>query len=681
MESNLLGAQYSLDTPVTFLNFTYKNIIVLIIVIAIIILGFYYFNSSKFSQMYIKKSINSDYHLQTLRNEEHGVKINNKNLECPHDNTKYSFSFFLEIHDFYCNRGYWKCVMLKGSEIRENDIFNKCSEIAEQSNIENTFNSNCFNSTCENEFEKCKTQNINDSNCKELKINSGEQINIYKNTNLFEKLDKICKAHKLGEEGKNLLCCGASKCGYFIDESDIKVNITKGQCLEYLNKFSDYCGKVYAVDKKVSRNSEELRLKNKTHNNKERYYDDYDGMCSVDNYLENNPKLLPKNIETLDELRLINLSKKNNMDVGNPTTNQFSIEGLYLNNDLVEKLEKEEHTTEEHTTYNNLQKCNEKARELGYNFFAMGSNKCKMLKTESEEELYKLDRKPENDCGINNNEVREGSNNCYFVSKARKFDDLVVIKCWEDIIKKYPYQSPGVWLHPYVNNLRIVYTTYSNKKYDHHINDIVHPHKETNNNYTIEEIVNDTEHPEIPDNTETDIDTNSSKCRRNIFNPSKFIAYREYFDIYNIPIMEKFHIAIITNNKHVEVYIDGKLKNTQTLFGNPKFNNGLLQINPSGIGVEELDIDNENLKREKIMLGGTIYNFKYFSRAINSDNIKNIMNDKNISQQIENNDIVSDEHNHNIEISHDHSYSQDEEINHVHSVGDSEISNDYYLEN
>ena len=45
--------------------------------------------------------------------------VKNIHLECPRDPHKYSFTFFLNIDDFYCNRGYWKCVMIKGSPVSE----------------------------------------------------------------------------------------------------------------------------------------------------------------------------------------------------------------------------------------------------------------------------------------------------------------------------------------------------------------------------------------------------------------------------------------------------------------------------------------------------------------------------------------------------------------------------------
>ena len=45
--------------------------------------------------------------------------VKNQHLDCPDNPLKYSYTFFLNIDDYYCNRGYWKCIMIKGSEVTE----------------------------------------------------------------------------------------------------------------------------------------------------------------------------------------------------------------------------------------------------------------------------------------------------------------------------------------------------------------------------------------------------------------------------------------------------------------------------------------------------------------------------------------------------------------------------------
>ena len=454
--------------------------------------------------------------------------------------------------------------------------------------------------------------------------------------------------------------------------------MSTGQCMNYLDKYKTYCNKVYALDKKVSRSSEETRLKRSSSSLDAKYFDDYDNMCSVDNLLENYPELLPSNLEINKEIELINLSEKNNMDIGNPNVNDYSMEGLYS----------KEGTTGEHIAAEYLansdpaltdeayKECNREALKKGYNFFTVsgeeGDRECKMVNLENENDVYNTNKKSMEDCGITNqngNEIRNGSNNCYFVSKARKPEDLVVIKCWEDIIRNYPYQGPGVWMHPYINNIRIVFTTFNTKKYNDHKNDLVHPHKENLTNYNIETIHNIPEHAAEPPQQDTE-----SKGSYNTFNPSTYNAYREYFDIENIPIQEKFHLAIVANEKTIEVYINGVLKTSQVLFGDPKYNDGKLQINPGKKGFTEHG-DNEDL-----LLGGTISHFKYFPFNINASNVKSAMENTTSSQRLETALVSKKEYSHNIEVAHEHSYDQDVEQEHRHGVDDSNIPEQYYIE-
>ena len=45
--------------------------------------------------------------------------VENTVLDFPQDELKYSFTFFLEISDFYSNKGYWKCIMIKGDSFND----------------------------------------------------------------------------------------------------------------------------------------------------------------------------------------------------------------------------------------------------------------------------------------------------------------------------------------------------------------------------------------------------------------------------------------------------------------------------------------------------------------------------------------------------------------------------------
>ena len=54
-----------------------------------------------------------------------------------------------------------------------------------------------------------------------------------------------------------------------------------------------------------------------------------------------------------------------------------------------------------------------------------------------------------------------------------------MILVWNNVIETLPIQAPGVWLHPYVNNMRIVLTTYTSKPYDKDNFNFSHSHDST----------------------------------------------------------------------------------------------------------------------------------------------------------------------------------------------------------
>ena len=66
------------------------------------------------------------------------------------------------------------------------------------------------------------------------------------------------------------------------------------------------------------------------------------------------------------------------------------------------------------------------------------------------------------------------------------------------------------------------------------------------------------------------LEKNTGSCSKKTKSDQNY--YREYFDVKNIPIKEKFHLAIVINEKLVEVFINGQLHTSQILFGNPDYN-------------------------------------------------------------------------------------------------------------
>ena len=61
--------------------------------------------------------IKSDYQVYRVDNDIIHNPVNNSQIECPSNLSKYSFAFFIELDDFYCNEGYWRALMVKGHEM------------------------------------------------------------------------------------------------------------------------------------------------------------------------------------------------------------------------------------------------------------------------------------------------------------------------------------------------------------------------------------------------------------------------------------------------------------------------------------------------------------------------------------------------------------------------------------
>ena len=112
-----------------------------------------------------------------------------------------------------------------------------------------------------------------------------------------------------------------------------------------------------------------------------------------------------------------------------------------------------------------------------------------------------------------------------------------------------------------------------------------------------------------------------SKCDLGGFNTQKNY-YREYFDILNVPINNEFHLGLIIAGKSATVYINGELNQTQNLFGDPTYNAGPLQINPS-------QKDDKEIK-----LGGVVRDFKFCPKVLSTDDIRNQINNRKSKQEV-----------------------------------------------
>jgi hypothetical protein len=649
-------------------NFVYINIIWFILAIFLGLIIFYIVYLIKKRKKIGHIKIKPNYNVYRVDDDIKHDPVPNKELECPMEVSKYSFAFFLELNDFYCDTGYWKAIMIKGQELNKNNI--KCGTYRDDSNKQLY---NCFD-----EYEDVKKDELETY----IKGDSTEQnqnsINIEEDLN--KRVHLICKAHNLdlensNSDAKNRLCHAASNCGLFTNNNGEVVKMSQGQCINFINEHKDYCNMVYKVDEKVARDSSLIVKANK--DKTKRYYnDEYDNICSQDNLIDKYPELLPKNLDSLKEIKLINLAEK--MDIKNGENKEDkSLEGCYDFAKLTEIIGSIKNTeiikdTGIPTLDNNniLAECNRYTLDKS-NYFGINDDKCFTIDLNKETTLIDLVNKNEN--------IKKKNKECdgrqpvnkknIFISKALRPEENILLKCWENIINIYPTQNPGIWLHPYINDLRIIVTTQSGNTetdYEQYINEIIHPYKETSfsklRNYNIEPLGDDVFNKDAHYSPTESI----KKCDKGGF--TNVLYYREYFDVKNIPIKEKFHLSLVINEKLVEIYINGNLHTSQILFGDPKYNSGPLHISP---GKKDSGGD--------LKLNGVITDFKYYTHAINYINIKNIIEEKSIVQN-NNGVILSAEHTHNVEIGHDHHHDVLNEAEHKHGISDENVKTDYYLE-
>ena len=659
------NANNSPDALVSFMN---KNIIwfVVAVIVGISIFFIVYLVKERHNKGGPKK-IKADYSIYRVDDELKHEAINNNEIECPKALNKYSFVFFVELQEFYCDTGYWKALMIKGDELNRSTV--KCGSYRNEEEIK---------------LEKC-FENYDgkiDQDLKQYIENNKESIDIKRD--LSKRLHLICKAHKLDldkQEGTKQLCHAASKCRLFKSEDDFE-RMSEGQCVKFVNEHKDYCDMVYKLEDKVARDSNPA-----FGNKKDSYYDEYDNICSEDTLLDKYPELLPRNLDSLKEIKLISLAEK--MDVINGENKEDkTLEGCYdftyinklIANDIADNKITEDFKIKL-SEKNILAECNRYS--LGKsNYFGINNGNCYTIPLSKEEDIDINSKKSNLKCINENTEINKTSkgsripnqDNKIFISKALRPEENILLTCWEDIINTYPTQNPGVWLHPYINDLRIVVTTVSNdpqSKYDEYINEMIHPFKNTNlrnlRNYIISPLTND-EMKQITNHAFYSPSVSSNKCQKGMKTTNNITYYREYFDVKNIPIKEKFNLAIVINERLVEVYINGDLHTSQVLFGEPNYNSGPLHISP---GLNE--------KEGNLNLNGIITDFKYYNKAINFQNIRNIIKEKSVIQS-DDNVILQKEHTHSVGIEHDHHMDVIKDTDHKHGLSDKNIDKDYYLE-
>ena len=643
--------------------------------------------------------IKSDYQVYRVDNDIIHNPVNNSQIECPSNLSKYSFAFFIELDDFYCNEGYWRALMVKGHEMDRANTLCTGGSFGEV-----------------NDFDQL-LRKIGDPDIQDYLKENGNVRKI--DVDSFSKrLQLVCKTLEQGEVDE---VCDLNEKHKIFQQGGEDIPMTKGQCLNFFKEHETYCTKVYKTDKKVARN----RDSTDTDMTEDRKFDNYDNICSDDNLKEKFPELLPRNLSALKDVELINLAEKLDVKNGEDKENQTNLEGCYKFNES--KFDGPETLPSEGDVVNN---CNNIAIGKS-NYFGLthdgSKNICYTLKITEENNLGdkqvgKCDNR------ISNN---DGEQHIY-ITKSLRPEENILRDCWEDLINTYPIQNPGVWLHPFINDLRIVVTTKSDTdNYEVYQNENLHPYQNKNNlnvnqvtNYseedlrlikqeynnelkTIEDKIEQSRKSLMEINTSEEnlnekirtisnrivVSSNDKKnivdkyeeiIRKRLDENSKFTFdeknscnlksdsdqnyYREYFDVKNIPIKEKFHLAIVINEKLVEVFINGQLHTSQILFGNPQYNSGPLHISPG-----------RKVNDQKLDLHGIITDFKYFRRALTFNQIRSILKEKSF-KDFDNAVVMPEEHDHKVEVVHEHPHDVINEGDHKHNVDESNIKPEFYLE-
>ena len=530
----------------TIFDFVFNNLMVLIlliIIIGLVVYGVTYIKNR--NKVIEKKTIQDSYsHAQLDNKENHIVRCNK--IEIPKEINKYSYAFNLIINDFYCNKGTWKCIMLKGIDMTDYEP-KMCSEFGDNNERlrinKNIEPENCFKYVCPKEYNEFKLDGHNPNDLA-LKVDPDD---------LNERVELICRAYKKGDSAKKLLACGMSNCNL------LGKDMLLGHANAFIDAHSDYCNKVYTDKIMVNKDTDK------------RYADEIDNVCSNKILIEKYPHLIPRDLTG------------------------------FLNSKKLDR--------------NNIDKYND-------------------ISVLSKEDLPV---------------------------------ERTIETCWNDVITNLPIQAPGVWLHPFVNNMRIVLTTYTSKKFDRDSFLFSHSHDNTSftdRKYHISKInknAEGTEHPNVVKYEATNCGKVSNISDK-VISQSEYV-YREFFDVENIPIKEMFHFGLVINGHNAEVYINGKMVKTQILFGEPRYNKGDLYLNYGG------------------NLNGTMTDFKFIAHALNQNNIINLLSRRPMIQDSGSIGIkIEKEHRHNLDFNHIHKYDDMLEEDHQHTLEDKNVPKDYYTE-
>ena len=561
------GSNYDL------LDYVEDNVITIIIIILLVIICFYLYGYISYN--YGKGPIELEGGMEpVMRLEDDEIlKVENKKIQYPDDPGQFSFTFYLKLDDIYCaSSGYWKCLLLKGSPIKEKYTLDgsKCDQFTSDNDlreIENIYDeTECKNNYCK-DFDN------------DLSGYAESLTQTFKFDDTFTRIETICNVLKKDEEDgrrrADYLACAMSRCNFIKGG-----RMSRGNAKAFIDKHREYCLQVYSKHNNNNNNLSRERLYDGDPNSGGRpgseedkiyYADEFDNSCNLKNLLTKYPHLIP-NINDY-----INADRKNFIDRTN--------------------VEKYNDTIEDDLNY------------------------------------------------LNTENFRN---------------------CWKSILTEYPVQSPGVWLHPYTNDIRIVIRTESDRKF-----------KQEEFNYDHSHVISSFSATNRNEPYYCDKDTNG-KCdpydRNNVGfecdnigdygNSGNTFFYNEYFDIKNVPLKEKFHFALIINGSLIEVYINGNLYMSKILYGIPKYINGHLYLNYT------------------VKLSGNMSSINYYPRALSRNEIVSFIAKEPV--MVESNEMTSinitKEHQHQQEIKHSHDYNPVKDGEHEHSISKDDISTSFYNE-
>ena len=176
-----------------------------------------------------------------------------------------------------------------------------------------------------------------------------------------------------------------------------------------------------------------------------------------------------------------------------------------------------------------------------------------------------------------------------------KLNNLIEYKSWEQLTQEFKEQSPGIWLHPNKNNIRLAFTTEIKKDY-------------CSSNFS-ENTCLDKEYCKW-DNLHCKLKNEHAFTNDEVINyrnRSKTII--EHIDLENIPIKTMIFIAFSFEQKNLNIYMNGKLHKTKRFLGVPVFNKDKMFF---------------NLKNT---FNGSIFKFRYIPLSLKSSDLLTFYHD------------------------------------------------------